>query len=71
VLGSWSLRRDLEVVRESPPTPIQPAGDGRLTRTLGINLQGAVPGEYALVLNVRDERTGRTATRTEPFTVVR
>jgi VWFA-related protein len=70
VLGSWVLRRELEIVRESAPSPIQPAGDGRLTRTLGINLEGATPGEYALVLNVRDEQTGRTATRTEPFSVV-
>jgi VWFA-related protein len=68
-LGSWMLRRGDEVVREAPPTLIQPGGDGRLTRTLGISLQGAPPGEYSITLTVKDEKTGETLTRTEPFTV--
>jgi hypothetical protein len=68
-LGGWTLRRGEELVRESPPTLIQPGGDGRLTRTLGISLQGAPPGEYAITLTVRDEKTGETLSRTEPFTV--
>ena len=69
VLGSWQLRRGDEVVRESPPTAIQPAPDGRLTRTLGVSLQGAAPGDYALTLVVRNEKTSRALTRSEPFTV--
>jgi VWFA-related protein len=68
-LGSWALRRGDELVREAPPTLIQPGGDGRLTRTLGISLQGAPPGEYALTLTVKDEKTGETLSTTEPFTV--
>ena len=68
-LGAWTLRRGDELVREAPPTLIQPGGDGRLTRTLGLSLQGAPPGEYALTLTVRDEKTGETLSRTEPFTV--
>ena len=69
VFGSWALRRGDEVVREAPPTLIQPAPDGRVTRTLGISLQDAPPGEYALVLTARDEKTGESLTQTEPFTV--
>jgi VWFA-related protein len=69
VLGSWQLRRGDEVVRESPPTTIQPTPDGRLTRTLGVSLQGAARGEYALALVVRNENTSHTLTRSEPFTV--
>ena len=69
-LGSWALRRGDELVRESPPTLIQPGGDGRITRTLGISLQGAPPGEYALTLTVKDEKSGETRSRSEPFTVV-
>ncbi|MGE5124668.1 MAG: VWA domain-containing protein [Betaproteobacteria bacterium] len=69
VFGSWALRRGDEVVREAPPTLIQPAPDGRVTRTLGISLQGAPSGEYALVLTARDEKTGKSVTRTEPLTV--
>jgi hypothetical protein len=68
-LGSWVLRRGDELVREAPPTLIQPGGDGRLTRTLGISLQGAPPGEYTLTLAVRDEKTGETLSTAEPFTV--
>jgi VWFA-related protein len=67
--GSWTLRRGDEVVREAPPTLIQPGGDGRLTRTLGISLQDAPPGEYSLTLTVKDDKTGATLTQTEPFTV--
>jgi VWFA-related protein len=68
-LGSWTLRRGDEVVREAPPTLIQPGGDGRLTRTLGISLQGAPPGEYSLALTVKDGKTGATLSQAEPFTV--
>jgi VWFA-related protein len=68
-LGGWSLRRDGEVVREAPLTLIQPGGDGRLTRTLGVSLQGAAPGEHELTLTVKDEKTGETLSRTETFTV--
>ena len=68
-LGAWALHRGEELVREVPPTLIQPGGDGRLTRTLGISLQGARPGEYALALTVKDEKSGETLSRTEPFTV--
>jgi len=69
-LGAWALRRGDELVREAPPTLIQPGSDGRLTRTLGISLQGASPGEYSLTLTVKDERTGDTLSAAEPFTVV-
>jgi hypothetical protein len=67
--GAWALRRGEELVREVPPTLIQPGADGRLTRTLGISLQGAPLGEYDLTLTVKDEKSGETLSRTEPFTV--
>jgi hypothetical protein len=62
--GSWTLRRGDDLVRESPPTLIQAGRDGRLTRTLGLSLAGATPGEYALTLSVKDEGTGQTLVRT-------
>jgi VWFA-related protein len=68
--GAWTLRRGDEIVRETPPTLVQPGGDGRLTRTLGISLQGAPLGEYALTLTVKDEKSGETLSRSESFTVV-
>jgi len=69
VFGAWTLRHGEEVVREGAATLIQPAPDGRVTRTLGIGLQGLATGEYELVLNLRDETTGQTLVRAEPFTV--
>ena len=68
--GAWTLRRGDEIVRETPPTLVQPGGDGRLTRTLGISLQGAPLGEYSLTLTVKDDKSGETLSRSEPFTVV-
>jgi VWFA-related protein len=67
--GAWTLRRGDVVLREAPPTLVQPGGDGRLTRTLGLSLVGALPGEHTLTITVRDEKTGETLTRTEAFTV--
>jgi len=69
-LGAWALRRGDEIVRETPPTLVQPGGDGRITRTLGISLQGAPLGDYALTLTVKDEKSGETVSRSELFTVV-
>ena len=69
VFASWALRRGDSVVRDAPATLIQPAPDGRVTRTLGISLEGAEPGEYELLIGARDEKTGEVVTRTEPFTV--
>lgn len=69
VFGAWALRHGDDLVREVRPTLIRPAPDGRVTRTLGIGLQGAPPGEYELVLTVRDETTGAVVTHAEPFTV--
>ena len=51
VFGSWQLKAGETVIREAQPTLIQPAPDGRVTRTLGINLQGLPPGAYALLLS--------------------
>ena len=67
--GSWALLRGGTMVRQAEATLIQPAPDGRVTRTLGISLEGAEPGEYALTLAVRDERTGEVVRRVEPFNV--
>ena len=68
--GNASMRAS-DADRELIRTVLADAyGDGRLTRTLGISLQGASPGEYALVLAVKDEKTGETLSVAEPFTIV-
>ena len=69
VTASWALYRGDDLVREAPPTPIRPTADGRLTRTLGLSLEGAAPGAYSLVLTIEDDATHEQVTRTEEFTV--
>jgi VWFA-related protein len=70
VAGSWELRLGDETVRASAPTRIRPAPNGRLSRLLGVSLQGLEPGDYALLLTARDEVSGAVARSSEPFTVV-
>lgn len=69
VMASWALYRGDDLVREAAPGRIQPTADGRLTRTLGLSLEGALAGAYSLVLTIEDEATGQAVTRTEEFTV--
>lgn len=46
-----------------------PAPDGSLLRLYGISLAGLLPGEYELVLDVRDELAVRRVEVREPFVV--
>lgn len=49
---------------------IKPTSLGRLSRLTGTPLGGAAPGDYELVLTLKDELSGQTIERREPFTVV-
>jgi VWFA-related protein len=70
--ASFELRKaDGETVRRAPPTPIVPAADGRLVRTVGTSLDGLQEGDYELVLEVRDEVSGNSLVRHEPFVLAR
>ena len=72
VSGTWVLRRaDGSVVRQSEARTLTPAVDGALTRLYGITLAGLTPGDYELVLLVRDELQVKTAELREPFAVER
>jgi VWFA-related protein len=68
--ASFELRTaDGESVRKAAPTPIVPTADGRLVRTVGASLEGLREGDYELVLEVRDEVSGNSFVRHEPFTL--
>ena len=70
VQGGYEIRRaDGWVLKAGAPTPIRPTSLGALMRFHGIELAGATPGEYELVLRARDEITGRTVEAREPFEV--
>ena len=58
-------------VRQSESRTLTPAADGALTRLYGITLAGLTPGDYELVLLVRDELQVKTAELREPFAVER
>jgi len=64
------LRRvDGTVVSRSEPTPILPTSLGAVSRMVGIPLDGVTPGEYELVLTVKDELAGRNQEIVEPLVV--
>jgi hypothetical protein len=70
VTAGYVIRRlDGPVQTFVSPTPIQPTSIGKVSRIVGAKLAGAEPGDYELVLTVRDELAGKTLEVREPFTV--
>ena len=70
VVAGYELRRGDEVIRAADPTRIRPEWDGRLSRLMGLSLEGVPTGSYTLVLTAEDEITGRTLHVSEPFSVL-
>jgi VWFA-related protein len=70
VTAGYQIRRgDGEVERAVAPSTITPTSIGRVSRLVGTRLEGSSPGEYELVLTVRDEVAGKSVEVREPFTV--
>jgi VWFA-related protein len=70
VSSSYEIRRaDGRVFKRSSPTRINPTSLGALLRLSGIALAGAEPGEYLLILSVKDELAGQSLEVREPFVV--
>ncbi len=71
VTGSVALRSaDGALVMQAPPTPIASDADGRLVRTVVVDMSGRPAGAYALTLAVDDAGTGAHAERRESFSLV-
>jgi VWFA-related protein len=71
VTGAYKIvRPDGSVLKRAAPTPIQPTSLGAVMRFMGINLAEAPPGEYELVLSVRDEVAGKTIEDRQAFSLV-
>lgn len=71
VRAGYEIRRaDGVVFKRTDPTPINPTSVGALLRLHGIGLRGAQPGEYELVLTVRDDLAGQQVEVREPFEIV-
>jgi VWFA-related protein len=70
VTAAYEIRRvDGPVFKSAQPTRINPTSLGSLLRLNGIRLDGAEPGDYLLVLRVRDVLAGRDLEVQEPFTI--
>jgi VWFA-related protein len=69
VRAGYELRRGGAVVASAPQTTIQPTSIGSLIRFLQIPLAATPPGDYELVLAIRDEITGESRELVEPFSV--
>jgi hypothetical protein len=70
VTGGFSIRRsDGKFLATVPETPLQPAADGTLGRTIGVPLDGAPAGRYEAIVVVTDLAGGRAAEAREPFEI--
>ena len=70
VSSSYEIRRtDGRVFKRSNPTRINPTTLGALLRLNGISLAGAEPGDYEIVLQVKDELADRSLEVREPFVI--
>jgi hypothetical protein len=70
VRAGYEVRRvDGTLFKRSAPTLINPTSVGSLLRLNGISLKGAAPGDYELVLTVRDELGGKSVEVREPFAI--
>ena len=70
VSATFAIVRAGRVIKEGPPSAIEPSSDGTLVRFLGFGLAGFEPGDYTLVLRAKDEVSGKSAQADEPFTIV-
>ena len=68
--SSWKLQTgDGRPVRDSAPREMTPGPDNGLVRLYGVTMSGLLPGEYELLIDVRDEVAVKTVQVREPFTV--
>jgi len=67
--GYRVLAPDGSVLMSKPPNVIQPSSLGELSRLFGFSLKTLTPGDYEMVMTVRDEIAGETLEVSEPFRV--
>ncbi|MGE0455374.1 MAG: VWA domain-containing protein [Vicinamibacteria bacterium] len=71
VSASYEIKaKDGRLVASVPASQIQPTSLGKLSRIVGSPIEGIEPGDYELVLSIRDEIAGKTIEAREPFVVV-
>jgi VWFA-related protein len=70
VIQGYLVRRpDGSVFTSMEPTMINPTSLGKVTRLFGFKLADAPPGDYEILMTIRDELAGQSMEIREPFTV--
>jgi len=69
VQGYLVRRADGSILTGMEPSVISPTSLGKLTRLFGFRLVDAAPGEYEILMTIRDELAGQSMEILEPFTV--
>ncbi len=70
VTSTYEVRRaDGSSVVTGGPSPIQPGPQGQLGAQVPLSLQGASPGDYAIVLTIQDEVAGQRLQVVDPFAI--
>jgi VWFA-related protein len=67
--GHALRQRGGALVGRAEPTQVTPTSIGALSRLIQIPLSVAPPGQYELVITVRDDISGRSVERVEPFVI--
>ena len=62
-------RADGSVFTGMEPSVIKPTSLGQVTRMFGFRLTDAPPGDYEIVMAIRDELAGQSFEMREPFKV--
>jgi VWFA-related protein len=68
-LGYEVRRIDGSLYTSEAPRLITPTDQGAVSTLIGFSLEGASPGDYEIVMRVRDELSGKTLNLHEPFHV--
>jgi hypothetical protein len=62
-------RSDGALYTQDAPSLINPTPAGALSRMIGFSLADAAPGDYEIVMRVKDELSGKSLELHEPFSV--
>ena len=69
VQGYLVRRSDGSLLTSMEPSVINPTSLGKVTRLFGFRLTDAPPGDYEILMTIRDELAGQSMEILEPFTV--
>ncbi len=68
-MGYQVRRSDGTLYTQDAPSLINPTPAGALSRMIGFSLEDAAPGDYEIVMRVKDELSGKSLELHEPFSV--